>query len=74
MAVIVRAFSEVDGTVAEASSVNRVIDDLYTLQAGNMGSGNLASSGVTTSAIANSSVSLTKAQAVQFKLYTEVFS
>jgi len=46
MAVIVRAFSEVDGTVAEASSVNRVIDDLYTLQNGNINSANIINSGV----------------------------
>lgn len=46
MAVIVRAYSEIDGTVAEASSVNRVIDDLYTLQNGNINSANIANSGV----------------------------
>jgi len=46
LAVITRAFSEVDGTIAEASSVNRVIDDLYTLQNGNINSANIAASGV----------------------------
>lgn len=46
MSVIVRAYSEVDGDIAEASSVNRVIDDLYTLQNGNINSANIANSGV----------------------------
>lgn len=46
MSVITRAYSEVSGTIAFASSVNRVIDDLYSLQAGNINSANLAASGV----------------------------
>ncbi len=46
MAVIVRAYSEVNGTIGQASSVNRVVDDLYTLQNGNINSANLATSGV----------------------------
>jgi DNA-binding transcriptional regulator LsrR (DeoR family) len=46
MAVITRAYSEVSGTVAYASSVNRVVDDLYTLQNGGINSANLAASGV----------------------------
>ena len=46
MAVITKAFSEVDGTIAEASSINRVIDDLYTLQNGNIGGGNITDQGI----------------------------
>ena len=56
MAIITRAYSEVDGAVAEASSVNRVIDDLYTLQAGNINSANIESSGVGASNLQNSAV------------------
>lgn len=43
MGVIVRAYSEVDGQIAYASSVNGTIDPLYTLQNGNINSANLAS-------------------------------
>jgi hypothetical protein len=43
MAIIIRAYSEVAGQIAYASSVNKVVDDLYTLQAGNINSANLAS-------------------------------
>ena len=46
MAVIVRAYSEISGTIAYASSVNRIFDDLYTLQNGNINSANIAASGV----------------------------
>jgi hypothetical protein len=60
MAVIVRAYSEVDGQIAEASSVNKVIDDLYTLQDGNINSANIANSGVGTGNIADSAVDSTK--------------
>lgn len=60
MAVIIRAYSEVDGAIAEASSVNRVIDDLYTLQAGNINSANLANSGVGAANIETSAVTTAK--------------
>jgi len=56
MAVITRAYSESDGNIAYASSINKVIDDLYTLNAGNIGTTNLANSGVLNSSIANSAV------------------
>ncbi len=46
MAVITRAYSEISGTIAYASSVNRVVDDVYTLQNGNINSANIAASGV----------------------------
>jgi len=46
MAVITRAYSEISDEIAYASSVNRVIDDIYTLQNGNINSANLAASGV----------------------------
>jgi len=56
MSVITRAYSETDGTTAEASSVNRVIDDLYTLQNGNINSANIANSGVGAGNLETSSV------------------
>lgn len=50
MATLTRAYSETNGAIGQASSVNRVIDDLYsTINA--VGSGNLALSGITNSAI-----------------------
>ena len=62
MAVITRAYSEVDGQIAEASSVNRVLDDLYTLQAGNVDSSNIAASGINSSNYGGSSVGNTALQ------------
>jgi hypothetical protein len=56
MAVIVRAYSETDGQIAYASSVNRIVDDLYTLQGGNINSANLAASGVGAGNLETSSV------------------
>jgi len=56
MAIISKAFSEVSGTVGFASSVNRVVDDLYTLQAGNIDGSNIAISGIISSNYALSSV------------------
>lgn len=56
MAVITRAYSEISGTIAYASSVNRVVDDLYTLQNGNINSANLAASGVGAGNLETSSV------------------
>jgi len=44
MAVITRAYSEVTGQIAYASSINKVIDDIYTLQNGNINSANMATS------------------------------
>lgn len=83
MAVIVRVYSEVSGTVAYASSVNKVIDDLYTLQNGNINSANIAASGVgdlnlQTSAVISRVIN-TKAVTIdkiddEIRLYTEVFN
>ena len=56
MAVITRAYSETDGNIAYASSINKVIDDLYTLQNGSIGTSNLANSGVLNSSIADSAI------------------
>lgn len=56
MAIITRAYSEVSGTIAYASSVNRVIDDLYTLQAGGINSANIAPSGIGAGNLESSSV------------------
>lgn len=73
MAIITRAYSEVDGQIAEASSVNRVIDDLYTLQNGNINSANLASSAVGTTNIENNSITLNKLDQ-EFWMFMEVFT
>lgn len=56
MAVITRAYSEVTGQIAYASSINKIINDLYTLQDGNIGLGNIANSGVGGTAISDSAV------------------
>jgi len=56
MSAITRAYSENDGDIAEASSVNRVIDDLYTLQNGNIGTDNLINSGVLGSSIGDTAI------------------
>lgn len=44
MGVTTRAYSEVTGQIAQASSVNKVVDDLYTRQAGNIDSANMSAS------------------------------
>jgi hypothetical protein len=56
MSVVTRAYSETNGQIAYATSVNRVIDDLYTLQAGNINSANIANSGVGAGNLETSSV------------------
>ena len=56
MAIIVRAYSEIDGQVGFASSINRVIDDLYSLQAGSIDGSNIAASGILAANIATSAV------------------
>lgn len=56
MAIIVRAYSEIDGQVGFASSINRVIDDLYSLQAGSIDGSNIALSGILTGNIQTSAV------------------
>jgi acyl-CoA hydrolase len=56
MAVIIRVYSEVSGSIAYASSVNKVVDDLYTLQNGNINSANIIGSGVGAANLETSSV------------------
>ena len=82
MAVIVKPYSETDGLIAYASSVMRYVDDLYTLQAGNINSANLAASGVGAGNLETSSVisRAVNGQAITFEkldyeaiLTTEVF-
>ena len=73
MAVIVRAYSEVSATIAHASSVNRPIDDLFTLQNGNINSANIATSGVGTPNIETQAVTAPKLD-YETHLYHEVFS
>lgn len=60
MSIIVRAYSEVDGQIAEASSVNRVIDDLYTEINGLLNSANLRTSGVDTINVNTSAITTNK--------------
>lgn len=56
MAIITRAYSEVTGQIAYASSINKVINDLYTLQAGNLNSANLGTSVIGTSLLSDLAV------------------
>lgn len=82
MAIITRAYSEVQGQIAQASSVNRVVDDLYTLQGGNIDSSNIARSGINssnmsllsvgTNAIQSGSITADKME-YEAKLFVEVF-
>lgn len=60
MAVITRAYSEVDGQIADASSINRVIDDLYTLQNGNINSANIFACSIATTQIEALAVTIQK--------------
>lgn len=60
MGIITRVYSEVSGTIAHASSVNKVIDDLYTLQNGNINSANLTTSAVDSININASAILATK--------------
>lgn len=73
MSVITRAYSEVDGQIGYASSVNRVIDDIYTLQNGNINSANLATSAVGNPNIENRAVDADKIDH-EVHFYHEVFS
>ena len=70
MAVITRAYSESDGAIPEASSVNKVIDQLFTLQNGNLNSANLGTSVIGTSNLKDESV-VTSKVAAGFKLSGE---
>ena len=83
MAIVARAYSETDGQIAEASSVNRVVDDLYTLANGNINSANIIASGVgaanlETSAVINRAINDGAVDADKIdheaKFYMEVFS
>ena len=56
MAAITRAYSEVTGQIAYASSVNKVINDLYTLQNGQIEQGNIKNSGIGHTAITLSAI------------------
>lgn len=59
MAVLTRAYSEVDGSIGEASSINRVIDDIYsTINA--LNSANLVSGAIDTREIYDCAVTTSK--------------
>lgn len=73
MAVITRVFSEVDGAIAEASSINRVIDDLYTLQNGNINSANLAAGAIGAAEIESGIITFNKLDYETTILIQEVF-
>jgi hypothetical protein len=56
MGVVTRAYSEVDGDIGEASSINRIFDDLYNLVNGSIDSANIVASGVAAVNIQDSAV------------------
>ena len=58
MAIVTKAYAETDGQIAYASSVNKVVDDLYTVQAGNLNSANMTASCVGIRELDNESVML----------------
>lgn len=62
MGVITKAYTATPGAIIYASNTNRTLDDLYTLQAGNINSANIATSGVGTPNIENSSVIVDKVE------------
>ena len=74
MGVITRAYSEVSGTIAYASSVNFVIDALYTLQNANLNSANLKTSAAGTPNIENCAVTIAKNAGYQQVLYYRFFA
>ena len=56
MAIITKAYSESDGAIAEASSINNIFDQLFTLQAGNLNSANLGTAIVGAGTLKDSAV------------------
>jgi len=72
MAVVTRAYSEVDGDVGEASSINRIFDDLYTLVNGNINSANILASGVANANIQDSAIIARNIDAEAILLIQEV--
>lgn len=60
MGTVTRAYSEVDGAIGEASSINRVIDDLYTLVNGNIDSANVGTCAIATVNLQDSAVTTEK--------------
>lgn len=72
MAVITKAYTATPGAIIYASNTNRTLDDLYTLQAGNINSANIATSGVGNPNIENSAVTPDKCENSVF-FYAEVF-
>lgn len=71
MATLTRAYSEVSGTIGFASSVNRVVGDLYsTINA--LNSQNINTSGIGVSQIEDSAVTHSKVNE-QIALFASVF-
>ena len=69
MATVTRAYSEVDGTIGQASSINRVLDDLYStinslnsanINDSSIGSGEIDTSAVITAKINTSAITTAK--------------
>lgn len=60
MATLVRAYSEVDGAIGEASSINRVIDDIYStinsLNSANLNSGIIDTTEINDCAVTTSKI------------------
>jgi hypothetical protein len=63
VAIVTRAYSETDGLTAEASSINRVIDDLYSALNNGLNSANLADSAIYTALIADGAITGAKLSA-----------
>ena len=71
MATLVRAFTEVSDTIAHASSVNRVIDDIYsTINA--LDSANINSAVINTRELSDQAIEADKVDA-ELKIFVEVF-
>lgn len=72
MATYTRPYSEVNGDIGQASSINRYIDD-FASTINNIGVGNMATSGVTTSAVNNNAITDDKLDH-EVHYHMEVFS
>ena len=60
MGTVTQPFTETDGAIGEASSINRYTSDLYTVVNGNLDSANIAASGVAAVNIQDSAITTAK--------------
>lgn len=56
MGIVTRPYSETDGSIGEASSINTVIDLLYSAVNGELNSANIAASGIAAVNIQDSAI------------------